>query len=54
MYSTRVQQLGTNLNGRVNSTHLNDRILAHFRDMQALKDGWEIILIFSDDVGKSV
>ena len=55
MYSsTRVQQLGTNLNGRVNSTHLKDRILAHFPDMQAHKYGREIILIFSDDVGTAM
>ena len=32
MYSTRVEQLGTCLNGHVNSTHLKNRILAHFSD----------------------
>ena len=33
MYSTRVEQLGTCLSGRVNSTHLKDRILAHFPNL---------------------
>ena len=30
IYSARVEQLGTCLHGRVNSTHLKDKILAYF------------------------
>ena len=54
MYSTRVEQLGTSLNGRVNSTHLKNRILAHFLDLQAHKDGWDIFLVFNEDVGPTM
>ncbi len=54
MYSSRVKQLGTSLNGRINSTHLKDRILAHFPDLHALKDGRGIILIFNEDIGPAM
>ncbi len=54
MYSFRVKQLGTSLNGRINSTHLKDRILAHFPYLQALKDGRDIILIFNEDIGPAM
>ena len=39
MYSIRLKQLGTCSHGHVNSTHLKDRILEHFPDLQAHKDG---------------
>jgi len=51
MYSTRVEQLGTYLRGCVNSTYLKNRILAHFIDLQALKEGQNVLLIFSEYVG---
>lgn len=54
MYITRVKQLGTSLNGRVNSTHLKDRILAHFPDLQAHKDGRDIFLVFNEDIGPAM
>ena len=54
MYSTRVEQLGTCLSGRVNSTHLKDRILAHFPNLQAHKEGRDILLIFNKDVGPAM
>ena len=46
-YSARVEQLGTYLHGRVNSTHLKDKILALFQDLQAHKDGRDVPLIFN-------
>ena len=55
MYSTYLSAAArSNLNSRVNSTYLKDVTLAHFPDMQAHKDGQEIILIFSDDVGPAM
>ena len=54
MYSNRVEQLGTCLSGRVNSTHLKNRILAHFPDLQVHKEGRDILLVFNDDVGPAV
>lgn len=54
MYSTRVEQLGTCLSGRVNSTHLKNRILAHFPDLQAHKEGRDILLVSNKDVGPAM
>lgn len=54
MYSARVKQLGTSLDGRVNSTHLKNRILAYFPDMQDHKDGRDILLVFNKDVGLGI
>ena len=54
MYSTRLEQLGTCLHGRVNSTNLKDRILAYFPDLQAHKEGRDIFLVFNKDVGPAM
>ncbi len=54
MYTKRVELLGTHLRGRVNSTHLKDRILAHFPDLQAHKEGRDILLVFNEDIGPAV
>ena len=43
MYSTRVEQLGTCSSGRVNSTFLKTKILSHFPDLQAYKEGRDIL-----------
>ena len=37
LYSTRLKQLGTGVEGRVHSTKLKDRILCFFPDMEAHK-----------------
>ena len=54
MYSARVEQLGTCLSGRVNSTRLKNRILAYFPDIQAHKEGRDVLLISSKDVGPTM
>ena len=54
MYSTRAEQLGICLQGLVNSTNLKDRILAYFPDLQAHKEGRDIILVFNKDVGPAI
>ena len=54
MYSTRAEQLGICLQGRVNSTNLKDRILAYFPDLQAHKEGRDIFLVFNKDVGPAI
>lgn len=54
MCSNRVEQLGTCLSGRVNSTHLKNTILAHFPDLQAHKEGGDILLVYNEDVGPAV
>ena len=37
LYGKRLNQLGTNISGRVHSTKLKDRILAYFPDIEAHK-----------------
>ena len=54
MYSTRAEQLGICLQGRVNSTNLKDRILAYFPDLQAHKEERDIFLVFNKDVGPAI
>ncbi len=54
IYTKRVELLGTHLRGRVNSTHLKYRILAHFPDLQAHKEGRDILLVFNEDIGLAV
>lgn len=52
LYSNRLQQLGTNI--RVHSTKLKNRILGYFPDMEAHKQGREIVLVFNKDIGHAL
>lgn len=52
LYSNRLQQLGTNI--RVHSTKLKNRILCYFPDMEAHKQGREIVLVFNKDIGQAL
>ena len=45
MYSNRLEQLGNDLAGRVHSTRLKERILAYLPDMEAHKQGREVVLV---------
>ena len=47
LYTTRLEQLGTVLTGRVHSTKLNDRIMTYFSDMEEHKRGQDILLAFN-------
>lgn len=51
LYSTRMEQLGSDLSGRVQSTRLKNRILAYFPDLEAHKQGRDVLLIFNNDLG---
>lgn len=51
LYQTRLEQLGTETAARIHSTRLKERILSYFPDMQAVKQGREVLLVFNDDVG---
>ena len=50
LYSTRLKQLGTDVEGRVHSTKLKDRILCFFPDMEVHKQG-DVVLISNKDFG---
>lgn len=54
LYSNRLEQLGTDVGGRIHSTKLKERILAYFPDMQAHKQGRNVILIFNEDIGSAL
>jgi len=50
MYLARMEQLGLTASGRIHSTKLKNRILVHFPDMQAHKQGRDVYLAFQDDI----
>ena len=50
LYSTRLKQLGTDIVGHVHSTQLKDRILGYFPDMEAHKQGRDVVLISNKDI----
>ena len=45
LYSARLKQLGVDMPTRVHTTKLKDRILAYFPDMEAHKQGRDVILV---------
>lgn len=54
LYNKRMEQLGTPVEGRVHSTKLKDRILSHFPDMEAHKQGRDVILVCNEHVGSAL
>ncbi len=54
LYGTRLQQLGTKVEGRIHSTDLKNRILGYFPDMKSLKQGRDTVLVSEADVGSAI
>ena len=54
MYSNRLEQLGSGVAGHVHSTRLKERILAYFPDMEAHKQGRDVVLVCNKDVGSAI
>ena len=54
LYSVRLKQLGTDIEGRIHSTKLKDRILGYFQDMEAHKQGRDVMIISKKDVGSAL
>lgn len=54
MYSTRLEQLGTHVMGRVHSTRLKNRILSYFPDMYTHKQGRDVVLVCNEDIGAAL
>ncbi|VDI03322.1 Hypothetical predicted protein [Mytilus galloprovincialis] len=54
MYTNRLEQFGIDTSKRLNSTHLKDRILAAIPDLEAHKQGRDVLLIFNEDIGKAI
>ena len=54
MYTRFLKHYGSDLSGRVHSTDLKERILANVPGLQAHKKGRDIVMAFSEDVGKAL
>ncbi len=54
LYTTRLKQLGTDAAGRIHSTKLKDRILSFFPDMEAHKQGRNLVLIGNEHIGSAL
>ena len=54
LYGKRLNQLGTEVSGRIHSTKLKDRILAYFPDMEAHKQGRDVVLVSNKDIGSAL
>ena len=50
LYTSRLKQLGVNISGRIHTTDLANRILSNFPDMQAHRQGRDILLAFNEDM----
>ena len=54
LYTTRMEQLGTIMTGRVHSTKLKNRILRYFPDLEEHKQGRDLLLAFNQDLGSAL
>ena len=54
LYTTRLEQLGSDVVERIHSTDLKKRILAYFLDMKPLKQGRDIILVSNECVSHAL
>ena len=50
LYKTPLKLLGGDVSGRFNNTHLKNRFLAHKQDLQAYREGRDVLLAFNKDV----
>ena len=51
LYKTRLKLFEGDISGRFNNTRLKTRIVAHQQDLQAYREGSDVLLAFSKDVG---
>ena len=54
LYKTRLKLFGGDVLGRFNNTHLKTSILAHQQDLQVYREGRDVLLAFSKDVGAAL
>ena len=54
LYATRLKQLGNKEESRIHSTKLKERLLSYFPDMQAHKQGRNVVLIANHDIGQAL
>ena len=51
MYAKFLTEFGLKIEGRIHSTRLKNRLLAQFEDLREQREGKEVILAFSNDIG---
>ena len=51
LYKSRMQQIWVNIDTRVHSTRLKQRLRAQFPDVRAYTNGRDFLLVFEEDVG---
>lgn len=54
LYRSRLQQLGSDMPERTNSTRLKEKLVAQIPDLEAHKSKYEVLLTFKDDVGETL
>ena len=54
LYTSRLEQLGTHVDGCVHSGRLKDRLLSYFPSMEAHKQGRDVVLVSNEDVGAAL
>jgi len=54
LYSSRLEQLGVQQNSRPHSTDLKNHILAQVPDLEASKEGRDVLLAFNNDMGPAL
>ena len=52
LYCQRLKELGMEVQGRIHSTRLKNRILSHFPGMNSYADGREVLMVFYADIGE--
>ena len=54
LYDERLNQLGFNTTGKVNSTRLKERLLTVLPELRPYPHGWEILLAYEKDIGSLI
>ncbi|KAJ8416192.1 hypothetical protein AAFF_G00382140 [Aldrovandia affinis] len=54
LYNSRMEQLGVEVDGRVHTTRLKERLLAEFPDMRSYSKGREVLMAFEVDVSTAL
>lgn len=54
LYQSRMEQLGVQLDTRIHSTRLKQRLLSQFPDMRAHTKGKDILMAFEEDLGAAL
>ena len=54
LHSTQLEQFGMEQHDRLHSTRLKNSILAHFPDLTAHKERYDVLLAFTKDLGAAL